>query len=1116
MLDWTGGPQRAAGSAIGARTLAELHRPLMPWRGFGLVALVAAAALAGGSFTGSGHLAPARVQIGAPHQTLLSLPGDAQAPVSSTLGAQQPAYRVSARGSSFAASNPAEHLQSTFAASGVTIATGSARLGLRLQGIGFGSALKPLGRANLRAHANRVSYARAGVSEWYANGPLGLEQGFAIPRAPAGGSAGPLTLSLALAGNTVPALGAGGSAIVLSRSGRPVLLYRGLSASDARGRALRSWLELRGGALLIHVDARGARYPLRIDPFVQQGEKLTGAGEIEGGQFGFSVALSADGNTALIGGAHNNASRGAVWVFTRAGSVWTLQKMLSPAGLAEFSYFGESVSLSADGNTALIGGDGDSSGKGAAWVYVRSGSTWQAQGAKLTGAGESGPGAFGLSAALSADGNTAVIGGAVDNSGAGAAWIFARSGSTWSQQGSKLTGAAVSEFGVDVAMSGDGQTALIGAQDDKAGEGSAAVFVRAGEEWLQQGAVLTGAGEVGKAGFGITVALSGDGSTALVGGLFDNGSQGAAWVFTRAGTTWSQQGEKLTGGGAVGVAYFGHSVALSASGDMAIIGGMHDDEARGAAWVFTRSGGEWTQQGSKITSGLSGFPHFGYSAALSADASTALVGATGVEGEVGAVLAFEYQSPPVSVTGEASEVTTKAGTLGATVNPSGATVTSCEFEYGMTTSYGSTVACSAMPGSGNAPVAVTAALGGLSENTTYHFRILATSSRGTAYGSDSTLTTLLTDVTATTVSEATPAEAVDGELKAVAAGGTGSVTAGVYGSNIGGPPVSRSTGNYFDVYRSAGSTFKKVEVKDCELGGGRTLWWYAPGVGWEPVAEPPAVYTEGGTPCFTVTFTESTRPKVAQLTGTRFGTRFGDQPGGLEFGKCVAVKGGSYADGSCQAPSSKPGKGKYQWYTGTVECVPKKNGYYADSACQSEDVKKGKAKGKYERASTKSTGVGGSAKFEIASVGMLECKSSAVSGTFVGQKTGLETIVYAGCALNKAADCSSQGLATGTIRSFPLEAFIEEEGPKVQIEYFQDPVMAFSCGGEEYVLRGGVRGELHGGVNTMARTRESIFSPGVGEQQLMVKARKGGEYKTTMTATFAITGAQENEIDTTF
>jgi hypothetical protein len=134
----------------------------------------------------------------------------------------------------------------------------------------------------------------------------------------------------------------------------------------------------------------------------------------------------------------------------------------------------------------------------------------------------------------------------------------------------------------------------------------------------------------------------------------------------------------------------------------------------------------------------------------------------------------------------------------------------------------------------------------------------------------------------------------------------------------------------------------------------------------------------------------------------------------------------------------------------------------------------------------------------------------------VGQKTGSEVIVYTGCTLNKSADCSSQGLATGTIRTFPLEAFIEEEGSKVVVEYFQDPVMAFSCAGEEYVLRGGLRGELHGGVNAMARTRESIFKPGVGEQQLMTKARKGGEFKTTMTATFLITGAQENEIDTRF
>ena len=93
------------------------------------------------------------------------------------------------------------------------------------------------------------------------------------------------------------------------------------------------------------------------------------------------------------------------------------------------------VSLSADGNTALVGGWKDDSTKGAAWVFTRSGGVWSQQGPKLTGGGESGEAGFGTSVALSADGNTALIGGPGDNGRQGAAWVFTRSGSTWTQQG---------------------------------------------------------------------------------------------------------------------------------------------------------------------------------------------------------------------------------------------------------------------------------------------------------------------------------------------------------------------------------------------------------------------------------------------------------------------------------------------------------------------------------------------------------------------------------------------------------------------------------------------------------------------------------------------------------
>src|SRR5262249_58693821 len=123
-------------------------------------------------------------------------------------------------------------------------------------------------------------------------------------------------------------------------------------------------VELRPHHILLRVRAQGARYPLRIDPFVQQGAKLTGKEESGKGQFGDSVALSADGNTALIGGYGDNGAAGAAWVFTRSGTSWS-QQGAKLTGAGETSQgepggeFGASVALSADGNTALIGGPYD-------------------------------------------------------------------------------------------------------------------------------------------------------------------------------------------------------------------------------------------------------------------------------------------------------------------------------------------------------------------------------------------------------------------------------------------------------------------------------------------------------------------------------------------------------------------------------------------------------------------------------------------------------------------------------------------------------------------------------------------------------------------------------------
>ena len=193
-----------------------------------------------------------------------------------------------------------------------------------------------------------------------------------------------------------------------------------------------------------------------------------------------------------------------------------------------------SVSLSADGNTAIVGGWSDNGKAGAAWVFTRSGGTWTQQGKKLVGSDSVGSARQGTSVALSADGNTAILGGPGDSwdrsapfglGASGAAWVFARSDGVWTQQNKLVSTGAVGRLGTSVALSADGNIAVVGgfAEDG----GVALVFTRTGGQWAQE-KKLVGTGAVGKSA--PSVALSTDGRVVMLGASNDNGGLGAAWV----------------------------------------------------------------------------------------------------------------------------------------------------------------------------------------------------------------------------------------------------------------------------------------------------------------------------------------------------------------------------------------------------------------------------------------------------------------------------------------------------------------------------------------------------------------------------------------------------------
>jgi hypothetical protein len=411
----------------------------------------------------------------------------AQGPVSAALGRDEQAYRLTG----LQVANPAQHLRAGFSRRGAMIVSGRARLGMTLSGFGYASALTPLRSINPRASAGRVRYAEGSLTEWFANGPLGIEQGFDLAARPSAGG-GPLTFSLALSGNLVSRLQ--GDSVQLE--GRGVALrYGDLIATDAHGRVLHSWLQLVRGHVLIRVDDRGAAYPLRIDPFIQQAE-LSASNSAAGDQLGWSVAVS--GDTIVAGAPFRNVGpnvkQGTAYVFVMpaagwAGATQTAELTASDGAAGDalgysVAVAGSTVVASAPGHTA-----GSNPGQGAAYVFVMPASGWakETQTAELTASNGARGEELGSSVAVA--GNTIVAGAPFQTVGShaeeGAAYVFAMPAAGWAGSltpTAELTasdGAAGDQLGYSVATSGD--TLLAGAYRHKVGanafQGAAYVFL---------------------------------------------------------------------------------------------------------------------------------------------------------------------------------------------------------------------------------------------------------------------------------------------------------------------------------------------------------------------------------------------------------------------------------------------------------------------------------------------------------------------------------------------------------------------------------------------------------------------------------------------------------------
>lgn len=317
-------------------------------------------------------------------------------------------------------------------------------------------------------------------------------------------------------------------------------------------------------------------------------------------RFGYSVAMN--GNTAIIGapgdGPQGSLS-GSAYVFVLGPSGWVQQAKLTASDGATKAGFGRAVAIS--GDTALVGAPNAAitgTETGAAYIFVRSGTTWTEQ-AKLSALDYIVFDGFASSVSLS--GNTAAIGSPYADpfgENSGAAYVFTRSGTSWSQQTKivPIDGRSLDLFGSSVALNGDTLVGGAPGDDDNAiASGSAYVYVRTGTNWGLQQKVRPADGANGDS-FGSAVAVSTD--TLVVGSPDDDEhglASGSAYVYFRTSGLWSQQAKLFAIDGAAGD-FFGATVALS--GDNALLGSFLDDVTAtdsGSAYAFKRTGTAWSQ-----------------------------------------------------------------------------------------------------------------------------------------------------------------------------------------------------------------------------------------------------------------------------------------------------------------------------------------------------------------------------------------------------------------------------------------------------------------------------------------------------------------------------------------
>ncbi len=397
--------------------------------------------------------------------------------------------------------------------------------------------------------------------------------------------------------------------------------------------------------------------------FIQE-QKLTASDGVTGDGLGASMTISADGTRMVAGAPGANSNTGAVYIYLRSGTTWTEEQKLTASDGVAGDTFGLATSMSADGTRIAVGAYGVATNTGAVYVYSRTGSTWTFE-QKLTASDGVSGDYFGVPVSISNDGTRIVASANSANSSRGAAYVFSRFGTVWTEE-QKLTasdGVAGDTFGSSSVISTDGANIIIGAVGVSAGRGAAYVFSRSGTTWTEE-QKLTASDGVSLDGFGISLSISSDGTRLAVGayGWGPSGSsnnQGAVYVFSH-GLTWTEE-QKLTASDGVAGDFFGYaSVAMNEDSTRLAIAAAGVNTFTGAAYVFSRSGTTWTEEQKLIPTDGAASDFFGNSMSITTDGIRFAVGASGNSGK-GAVYVFNFPSNIATVSSGNYIISTAGG-----------------------------------------------------------------------------------------------------------------------------------------------------------------------------------------------------------------------------------------------------------------------------------------------------------------------------------------------------------------------------------------------------------------------------------------------------------------------